>query len=105
MWTRFLWGFSALSDAFPPLFPPLQALKQTHSVINSLFSGALAGAVAKTAVAPLDRTKIIFQGRFERQLTWRPPGFISVATVVFFTLSPRAHMSLAKYVVLLKMEA
>lgn len=44
-----------------------QGRKQTQSVMNSLFSGALAGAVAKTAVAPLDRTKIIFQGKLSRQ--------------------------------------
>lgn len=56
-------GAGAASAASPPssMSAP-HSQSQWEAITRSLVSGGLAGCVAKTVVAPLDRVKILFQG-------------------------------------------
>ncbi|KAK2143597.1 hypothetical protein LSH36_827g00062 [Paralvinella palmiformis] len=64
-------------------------ISRHHKILTSLAAGALAGAVAKTTIAPLDRTKINFQISRNKVYSFRGAVKFLIKTVRqegFFTL-------------------
>ncbi|KRX82575.1 Mitochondrial coenzyme A transporter SLC25A42, partial [Trichinella sp. T6] len=71
-----------------PIDAQQKEMAQHYKIVTSLSAGAIAGAIAKTAIAPLDRTKINFQvstrhysfkeaAKFIKE-TYRQQGFIAL---------------------------
>ena len=67
----------------------VENISNTKKILTNLTAGGIAGGIAKTAIAPLDRSKIFFQTnetrnyRFRYALRWlrhgyRTEGFLSL---------------------------
>ncbi|GAB1607587.1 mitochondrial coenzyme A transporter SLC25A42-like [Argonauta hians] len=85
-------------------------ISNKNKILTSLIAGALAGAVAKTAIAPLDRTKINFQSKNVRfsareavrflYLCFKNEGFLSLwrgNTATMARIIPYAAMQYAAH--------